>query len=379
MSHSMIAGTSSSEIVGSGTIRTTRHLADGREILYYDTAVTDRASVDRRELHDAPTKTELRRDPLLNEWVVVAGHRQARTYHPPTSECPLCPSHGDQLTEIPESDYEVVVFENRFPSLTPKNEDLLETIDLRPGYGKCEVVCFTSDHESSLALQSPARMKTILDAWMDRDRALSSIDGIEYVFVFENRGVEVGVTLSHPHGQIYGYPFVPPREMQMQTVMNEYRESTGRSLIADVIDSELRDRVRIVHNGENWVGFVPRASRWPFEVQLFPRREVAHLSDLNQAEQNEFSELYVNLLKSLDEILGMPMPYISAWHQAPVHGGHPDTRLFLEVFSLRRAPDKLKFLAGSESAAWVWINDIAPEQAAEAIRAAQARLGESST
>jgi UDPglucose--hexose-1-phosphate uridylyltransferase len=374
----MIAGTSSSEIVGSGTIRTTRHLADGREIFYYDTVGTDRNSVDHRELHDAPTKTELRRDPLLNEWVVVAGHRQARTYHPPTNECPLCPSTGDQFTEIPESDYEVVVFENRFPSLTSKDAGLLETIDLRPGYGKCEVVCFTSDHESSLALQSPARMKTILDAWMDRDRALSSIDGIEYVFVFENRGVEVGVTLSHPHGQIYGYPFVPPREMQMQSVMKEYRESTGRSLFSDVIESELRDQVRVVHSGENWVGFVPRASRWPFEVQLFPRRDVAHLADLNQAEQNEFSELYVNLLKSLDEILGMQMPYISAWHQAPVHGGHTDTRLFLEVFSLRRAPDKLKFLAGSESAAWVWVNDIAPEQAAEAIRSAQTRLGESS-
>lgn len=373
----MIAGTSSSEKVGSGTTRTTRHLSDGREIMYYDSVVTDRASVDRRELHDAPTTTELRRDPLLDEWVVVAGHRQARTYHPPTNECPLCPSHEDQLTEIPEGDYEVVVFENRFPSLTTKNAVHPETIDLRPGYGKCEVVCFTSDHGSSLALQSPARMKTILDAWRDRDKALSSIDGIEYVFVFENRGVEVGVTLSHPHGQIYGYPFVPPREMKMQSVMKEYRKATGRSLYADVIESELRDQVRIVHQGEHWVGFVPRASRWPFEVQLFPRREISRLSDLTPEEQNEFSELYVALLKSLDEILGMPMPYISAWHQAPVHGGHPDTRLFLEVFSLRRAPDKLKFLAGSESAEGVWINDIAPEQAAEAIRAAQVRVGES--
>lgn len=362
--------------LGGGAVRTTRRLSDGREIAYYDsTSGHDRMAEDRRVLDDAPTLTELRRDPLLDEWVVVAGHRQARTFHPPTSECPLCPTHDDQLTEIPEADYEVVVFENRFPSLTTSDPEHAElAVGTRHGFGRCEVVCFTSDHSSSLSSVSPERLRLVLEAWIDRDRALSDIDGIEYVFVFENRGMEIGVTLSHPHGQIYGYPFVPPRDAQMRRSAREYRERTGTSLYDDVIARELADGRRILHEGEHWVAFVPEAARWPFEIQLFTRRPLTRLRDLDEGERQEFSTVYLSLLRSLDAVLDVPMPYIAAWHQAPVHADDDDSRLFLEVFSLRRAAGKLKYLAGSESAAWVWINDISPEQAAQALREARQRI-----
>lgn len=372
--------TSRNEQISPNTTRKVRKLADGREIMYFDSHSDslhdshDRGAKDKRNLPDAATHTELRRDPLLDEWVVVAGHRQARTFHPPTNECPLCPSTTDQFTEIPESDYEVVVFENRFPSLTTHEIKDLDVPDTFPGFGRCEVVCFTSDHNSSLANVSPARMRTILSAWMDRNQALSEIEGVEYVFIFENRGVEVGVTLSHPHGQIYAYPFVPPREKQMRAVATKYTHETGRSLYQDVIDKEIAAQDRIVFDGEHWVGFVPQAARWPFEIQLFTRRNVSHVSDLNEAEQEEFSHAYLSLLKSLDVVLDVEMPYIAAWHQAPVGCTDQVSRLFLEVFTLRRAQGKLKYLAGSESAAWVWINDIAPEHAAGEIRAAAMRI-----
>jgi UDPglucose--hexose-1-phosphate uridylyltransferase len=358
--------------LGNGVTRSVRRLADGREIAYYDAEPgRPRDAVDRRELDDAPTHTELRHDPLRDEWVVVAGHRQARTFLPPSSECPLCPTHGDQLTEVPEADYDVVVFENRFPSLTQHDADA--ALDLRDqrtrhGFGRCEVVCFTSNHGSALAQVTPDRLRLVLEAWIDRDRELSSIPGIEYVFVFENRGVEIGVTLSHPHGQIYGYPFVPPRDEQMIRAARSYRESTGGSLHADVIAAELADGERVVYEGEHWIAFVPRAARWPFELQMYTRRPISRLRDLSEAERAEFATMYLSLLRSLDAILGVPMPYIAAWHQAPVHGDDDDSRLFLEVFSLRRAAEKLKYLAGSESAAGVWINDISPEDAAQALR-----------
>jgi UDPglucose--hexose-1-phosphate uridylyltransferase len=358
--------------LGNGITRSVRRLADGREIVYYDAAPGNpRDAADRRELDDAPTHTELRHDPLSDEWVVVAGHRQARTFLPPSSECPLCPTHGDQLTEIPEQDYDVVVFENRFPSLTQHDSGTdLDPLDQRsrPGFGRCEVVCFTSNHGSALAQVDPARLRLVLEAWIDRDRELSSIPGVEYVFVFENRGVEIGVTLSHPHGQIYAYPFVPPRDEQMIRAARSYRERTGGSLHADVIDAELADGERIIYEGEHWIAFVPRAARWPFELQMYTRRPIARLRDLSDAERSEFATMYLSLLRSLDAILDLPMPYIAGWHQAPVHGDDADSRLFLEVFSLRRAAAKLKFLAGSESAAGVWINDISPEDAAEALR-----------
>ena len=372
----MTSETSTSVSLDAGAVRTVRTLADGREIAYYDAAPgRPRSALDRRSLDDAPTHTELRRDPLLDEWVVVAGHRQARTFHPPTSECPLCPTRGDQLTEIPEDDYEVVVFENRFPSLTthaPAPEEL--EAGARHGFGRCEVVCFTSDHGSALAQVSPERLRLVLEAWIDRDRVLSTIPGVEYVFVFENRGMEIGVTLSHPHGQIYAYPFVPPRDEQMRRAAREHRERTGSPLYADVIEAELADGRRILHDGPHWVAFVPQAARWPFEIQVFTRRPIRRLQELNEDERAEFSTMYLSLLRALDTILDVPMPYIAAWHQAPVHADDDDSRLFLEVFSLRRAAGKLKYLAGSESAAWVWINDISPEQAASALREAAARV-----
>lgn len=357
--------------LGGGITRSARRLADGREIVYYD-VVPGRArdAVDRRILDDAPTHTELRHDPLADQWVVVAGHRQARTFLPPSSECPLCPTRGDQLTEIPESDYDVVVFENRFPSLTEDLDDELIIDDerTRHGFGRCEVVCFTSDHESSLAHVDEDRIGLVLNAWVDRTAVLSGIVGIEYVFVFENRGVEIGVTMSHPHGQIYGYPFIPPREQQIRESARAHRERTGEDLFDRVIADELADGQRVLYDGPTWVAFVPRAARWPFEIQMFTKRTVTRLTDLDDDERVEFATMYLSILRALDSVLGVQMPYIAAWHQAPVHGDDRDSRLFLEVFSLRRAEKKLKYLAGSESAAGVWINDIRPEDAAARLR-----------
>jgi UDPglucose--hexose-1-phosphate uridylyltransferase len=356
--------------IGNGITKSPRKLADGRDIIYYDAVPGHpRDARDRRDLKDAPTHTELRHDPLLDQWVVVAGHRQARTFLPPSSECPLCPTRGDHLTEVPESEYDVAVFENRFPSLTQTSiADNANDDDARPGFGRCEVVCFTSAHGSPLAKVSVERIALVLEAWIDRDRDLSAIPGVEYVFIFENRGIEIGVTLSHPHGQIYAYPFVPPRDEKIRSSARAHRELTGRNLFDDVISQELQSGERIVYDGEHWTAFVPRAARWPFEVQMFPKRGISRMPDLSSPEKLEFATMYLSILQALDSVLGVEMPYIAAWHQAPVHAEDADSRLFLEVFSLRRAAGKLKYLAGSESAAGVWVNDISPEDAAQALR-----------
>src|SRR5919201_2544826 len=167
--------------------RTSTRLADGRELLYFDERPgRDRSVADRRDLAATRTASEIRYDPLVDQWVVIAGHRQARTHLPPTSDCPLCPSTGDRLTEIPAADYDVVVFENRFPSLSeglePGPGGLLEDPPgdgqflRRPGLGRCEVVCFTADHDTSFAQLSPERVATVLAAWIDRTRELSRLD-----------------------------------------------------------------------------------------------------------------------------------------------------------------------------------------------------------
>lgn len=347
-------------------------LSDGRELIYYDErddAV--RAEVDARSLPEPPAASQLRYDPLVDEWVAIAAHRQNRTYLPPTDDCPLCPSRPGHHTEIPAADYDVAIFENRFPSFSERVPAGF-TVDERhrPGLGRCEVVSFTADHHSSFADLSPARVATVLAALADRTAELAQLPEVEQVFPFENRGAEIGVTLTHPHGQIYAYPFIPPRTRAMLAAARAYHERTGRQLAGDVLAAE-QAAERVVARGAHWTAYVPEAARWPIEVHVVPHREVLDLAGLTEPEIADFATVYLDVLRRCDAVFDAPLPYISAWHQAPVR--HPDRhllRLHAQLTSVRRAPGKLKYLAGSESAMGVFVNDIAPEHAAHMLRSA---------
>ena len=357
--------------------RTPSRLADGREIIYFDRrddAV--RRLDDPRDLPPVATETALRWDAAVREWVVVAGHRQGRTFHPPTDQCPLCPSRDGRQTEVPSADYEVVVFENRFPSLSlaaaASGEELGDPARVRPGTGRCEVVCFTPDHDASFGTLSPDQVDTVLAAWIDRTLELQALPGVVQVFPFENRGEEIGVTLAHPHGQIYAYPFEPPRTMRLLAAEREHAARTGRHLSDDILAAERSDGRRIIAETDEWTAFVPAAARWPFEVHLYPTRRVPDLPALGPAARSGFPTVYLDVLRRLDAMFGLPMPYVSGWHQCPSTAGPDEAALHLVLFSSRRAAGKLKFLAGSESAMGVFINDITPERAAAMLRAAGA-------
>ncbi|MFF5042217.1 galactose-1-phosphate uridylyltransferase [Streptomyces nigra] len=346
--------------------KTSTRLADGRELIYYDLRDdTLRQAVDRRPLEPTVTTSEIRHDDLLGDAVAIASHRQGRTYHPPADECPLCPSRDGRLSEIPDSSYDVVVFENRFPSLAGDS-------------GRCEVVCFTSDHDASFADLTEEQARLVLDAWTDRTSELSSLPAVEQVFCFENRGAEIGVTLGHPHGQIYAYPFTTPRTALMLRSLARHKAATGGGNLFDaVLERELVGE-RVVLESEHWVAFVPYAAHWPYEVHLYPKRRVPDLLALDEAARAEFPQVYLELLRRFDRIFGEgepPTPYISGWHQAPFGRSaesdgvvRDDFALHLELFTIRRTSGKLKFLAGSESGMNVFINDVPPERAAERLR-----------
>ncbi|EHK88426.1 galactose-1-phosphate uridylyltransferase, family 1 [Saccharomonospora azurea SZMC 14600] len=336
-----------------------RHLADGRRITYYDEGPRPlpRTAVDSRDLPEVTAVSEIRRDPLTGEQVVIAAHRQSRTYKPAADLCPLCPSSPGRPTEVPETDYDVVVFDNRFPSFSGEA-------------GHADVVCFTSDHDSSFRELSPRRVCTVLKALADRTTELSARDGVALVFPFENRGEEIGVTLHHPHGQIYAYPFVPPRTERLLQAARAHRAEHGSELLADVLVSERADGRRIVAEGRYWSAFVPPAAKWPVHVMVVPHRQVPDLAALTTPEREDFAELYLSVLRSCDALYDRPLPYVAGWQQAPVHRDRDLAWLHLELFSVRRAQDKLKYLAGSESAMAVWINDSTPEQIADRLRTA---------
>lgn len=362
---------------------TSSRLSDGREIRYYDPKGSPpRVAVDDRGL--APGSTEqgrMRRDALTGQWIPIAGHRQSRIFLPSAAECPLCPSRRGHLSEIPESSYNVVAFENRFPSflLNPAStpDGLPEGLGLGegmefPAHGRCEVVTFSDDHEGSLGSLGSDRMALVMAAWQDRSIDLRSTPGIKYVFVFENRGADVGVTLHHPHGQIYAYPFVPPAAALIAGQAQRHFDDTGgRILLDDVRDFELAEGSRVIHVDDHWLAFVPYAARWPFEVQVHSRRGLTCLDELEEQDIATFSGFYPRLISALDRIFATPMPYMSGWLQKPAGASaaeERDSRLFLRLISNRRAADKLKYLAGSESLMGAFINDVMPEQAATLIR-----------
>ena len=350
------------------------HLADGREILFFDRSNVERPIVDSRDLPPVRTSAEIRYDATADEWVAVTAHRQTRTHLPPTQLCPLCPSTADRPTEIPEPDYDVVVFENRFPSFAvqsaqgwePSSDDPLD--QRRPAVGRCEVVCFSPRHDASFADLDVDQARVVVDAWAHRTSALTALPEVAAVVCFENRGPEIGVTLSHPHGQIYAYPFVPPTLRTMLDVARRYRDRTGSNLFGDLLASELKADVRVVLQSEHWVAFVPVAARWPVEVHVYPRRQVADLTELDDGERDDLAAAYLRLLRGLDDLFGVPLPYIAAWYQAPTRADRDLAWLHLRVMSVRRAPDKLKYLAGSESAMGAFINDIVPEDMAARLR-----------
>lgn len=370
-------------VSGAVVRRTEGRLADGRAIIYFDhrepypPGLRTREAVDTRDLGESAGSGTMRFDPLTGEWVAVAAHRMTRTHRPATHDCPLCPTRDPEApTEVPDDDYDVVVFENRFPSFSsrPSSPDggLLDGQALwpvRPAAGRCEVVCFSSDHASSFAQLDVARARTVVEAWADRTAELSATDGVEQVYCFENRGDEIGVTLHHPHGQIYAYPFVTPRTESMLLQAQRHHAATGRSLQRDVMEAE-RSGSRCVLTGEHWTAYVPAAARWPVEFHLAPHRDVPDLAALDNDERDELAHVYLEMLRRLDRFFdGVDrLPYIAGWHQAPVRDRRHLGRLHLQAFSVLRAPGKLKYLAGSESGMGAWVNDTTPERIAERLR-----------
>jgi UDPglucose--hexose-1-phosphate uridylyltransferase len=374
------------ETLGAGVVKRPTRLADGRELVYYDDPGTtlgpDRA-VDARTLDPRPETATMRLDVLTGDWVSIAAARQNRAFLPPAELDPLAPQTATNPSEIP-SRYDVAVFENKSPSFgpalaeaygtapaaadPPRGLDDLDTLGLgrtRTSVGRCEVVCFSPETAGSFGTLSTTRARTVIEAWADRTAGLSALPGVEQVFPFENRGEAIGVTLPHPHGQIYAYPYVTPRTTRLLDTIDR----TSPDLFERILEFE-RGSERVILTGEHWTAFVPFAARWPLEVHLLPHRHMADFAETTDAERDELASLYLRLLRGIDALYDSPTPYIAAWHQAPVHAGRDNVRLHLELTSPRRAADKLKFLAGSEAAMGAWIGDVAPEAAAVRLREA---------
>jgi UDPglucose--hexose-1-phosphate uridylyltransferase len=299
--------------------------------------------------------SELRFNELRGEQVAYAIHRQGRTFLPDRAHCPLDPTRpGHPATEIPLEAFEIVVFDNRFPAFE------------RPG-GAAEVVVYTDDHDGSLGGLPLDRVEALMWVWRHRYGELAAREDVEYVYIFENRGVEVGVTLHHPHGQIYGYPFMPP-VARLELAADE---RLGGCAPCALLAAERKDGRRILIENDAVTGYVPEAARWPYEAHLSMRSHRASLLDCEPAELRLLADALQTLIRGYDRLFERPLPYVMAVHQAPTGaeagaGGH----LHVEFYPPLRTADKLKYLAGSEQGAGTFISDVLPEEAAAGLREA---------
>jgi UDPglucose--hexose-1-phosphate uridylyltransferase len=354
--------------------KVTAKLFDGRDIHYFDDASSKLPAArhpDRREPATRPELAQLRHDPLTDEWIAVAAHRHTRAFLPPANQCPLCPATEENLSEIPDN-FDVAVFENKNPAFGALGdgvtaEDLTvqksyELGETRPAVGRCEVVVFSPEHSGSLGQMAVTRVHTVLEALAERTDELQRLAGVKQVFPFENRGEEIGVTLHHPHGQIYSYPYVTPRTQRLIEAV-----SKNHTLFDEILKFEAASS-RVLLESESFISYVPFAARWPIVAHLLPKRAVKNHAELTDDERLELAAMYSSLLRAFETVYESPSPYISAWHQAPTIEAAKNLRLQLQITSPRRAADKLKYMAGSESAMGAFIADIPAEAIADQLR-----------
>ncbi len=309
----------------------------------------------------------LRWHPLRGEWVTYAAFRQHRTFLPPPQYNPLAPTLDPaEPTELPRGQYDIAVFDNRFPALTEQARDPPALmVPTAPARGHCEVVVFTQDAGGALGALPLSHIALLLEVWGERTARLARRPGIAYVMPFENRGVEMGVSLHHPHGQIYAYPDVPPVPQRMLAQERAFHRERGAALLVELARDEVAAGQRLLYLGPHALAFVPVCARYPYETWVLPRAQVSRFDQLSEAQRADLALALKTVLLKYDGLWQRPLPYLMTWYQAPTDGqAHPETQLHAQLYPPYRSRDRLKYLAGTELGAGLFAMDVLPEEKA---------------
>ncbi len=323
---------------------------------------------------------ELRWHPLTKDWIMIASHRQNRPQMP-KDWCPFCP--GPDNDKVPKS-FDVYEYDNDFPALmqNPPVPDDVETniYKVRPAYGKCEVILYSPEHTVTLPELPVDHVRKLVDLWVERFEALRADKNIKYVFIFENRGAVVGVTMPHPHGQIYGYSVVPKKlELELQSC-KEHHDETGRCLICDMIHDEVEDGRRVIFENEDFIVFLPFFSEYPYGIYIAAKSHKQYISEFNDREKDNLAKAVREAAGTLDSLFGYTFPYMMCMYNGPVNYGEDTSENYhfhIAFYPPMRSADKQKFNASSETGAWAHCNPTAPEATSVELREAYKRFKES--
>jgi UDPglucose--hexose-1-phosphate uridylyltransferase len=313
--------------------------------------------------------SELRWHPVLRQWVGVAAARQGRPQMP-KDWCPFDPGSG----KVPDH-YDVHLYPNDFAALSLDSEAFdpaaaNKLFGKTGARGSCDVILYSPDHNCLPSQLTAEHWRRVVDLWASRTAELAADPSIQYVYVFENAGAAIGVTMPHPHGQIYSFPYIPPYVETELRSAQDYLSEKNRCLYCDLLAGELAAADRIVETNENFVAFVPFAARFPSEVQIYSRRHTDSLKFLDNRERSELASMIHVIRRKYDALYGFPMPMIMIVRQAPLRGDHPYFHFHLEFLPIQRSATKLKYLAGVETGAGTFLNDTVAEEQAEALRKA---------
>ncbi len=313
---------------------------------------------------------ELRWNPVTGEWVIVAAHRKERPVESVEGvrQCPFCPGSPEV-----EGEWEVLSLPNKFPSLVPDppKPSKHRFYRTRAAKGVCEVLLETREHEGDLCDLTLEKAKKVVDLYAKRYSELGELDYVKYVFIFRNKGEVIGVTLHHPHSQIYALPFIPPLiARELKSSRRFYREKE-ECLFCMIRRIEEEDNVRVIYENEDFTCFLPFYAKWPYEVHVYPKRHVQSLPELAEKERVSLADALITVTATYNNLFGFSMPYIMAIHQKPTDGKNYDHyHLHVEFYPPYRSKEKLKYPAGIERGAGTWTYDATPEEKAEELKGA---------
>jgi UDPglucose--hexose-1-phosphate uridylyltransferase len=310
----------------------------------------------------------LRWDPLLEEWIIVSGTRANRPMLP-KKYCPFCPGSR----EVPNSEWTVLSLPNRFPALNPnaaypiiKSEGIYRT---RASKGVCEIILYTPKHDTTLAELSIANIKSVINLWSQRYKELSHKNYIKHIFIFENKGREIGVTLDHPHGQIYGFPFIPPLIQKELKNSRKFWKKTNCCLFCKIIEKEQKNKSRLIDENKDFICFIPFFAHWPYGVHIYPKRHIRNLLELENSEKESFALILKRILRRFDNLFNISFPYMMVLHQAPTNRKlYPYYHLHLEFYPPYREKNRIKYFASVETGSGTTTFDYTPELKAKELR-----------
>lgn len=322
---------------------------------------------------------ELRWNPLLRDWTMVAANRQNRP-DMPKDFCPFCPGSG----KVPE-DYDVYKYDNDFPVLSqnpPKPDDVgSEFYRVRESYGKCEVILYSPDHNASLCELDVEHIKKLVELWVERFNELSRDEKIKYILIFENRGKEVGVTMPHPHGQIYGYPFIPLKIKTELDSAREYFHENSECLFCRMNQEEMTFKDRVIIENEDFTAYLPFFTDYPYGMYISSKRHIPNLLHFTEGERVNFAKILKDVTGTFDSLFNKKFPYMMAIHQSPVNSLEYDNyeeyyHFHVEFYPPLRGENSIKYNASSETGAWAAANPRSLEDTAVELKKAYERFKE---